>query len=207
MGARMNIPTHKIINAITLIVFLFLAAITPAPVNAATIIVTATADTVATDTFCTLREAINNLNAGAETTGGDCIAGDGVNDTINVPAGTYTITGAAGDDANLSGDFNIAKAVTITGAGATATIIQAGTSGYPNIANGIDRVFHIASNVPVTFDGVTIQNGNSLFSSGGIHSQGDVTLSNSTVSGNSATWRIGGIFSNARSDFDQLHSQ
>ena len=181
MGARMNIPTHKIFNAITLIVFLFLVAITPAPVNAATIIVTATADTVATDTFCTLREAINNLNAGADTTGGDCIAGDGINDTINVPAGTYTITGAAGDDANLSGDFDIAKAVTITGAGQTLTFIDGGA---------IDQVFDVTIIVPVTFDGVTIQNGNNPnlgpypYFAGGITALGAVTVTNSTITSN-----------------------
>ncbi|MDH4184627.1 MAG: CSLREA domain-containing protein [Nitrospinota bacterium] len=86
---------------------------------AATISVTTTADTVATDGVCSLREAINNANLPGDTTGGDCVTAAG-GDTIILPAGTYTLTGASGDDANTSGDLDILVAMTIQAAGADA---------------------------------------------------------------------------------------
>ena len=49
-------------------------------------------------------------------------AADG--DTIIVPAGVITLTGAAGDDANASGDLDITKNVIIEGAGPDLTIID-----------------------------------------------------------------------------------
>ncbi len=56
---------------------------------AATITVNTTADNLtAGDGKCTLREAIRNANADADTTSGDCPAGSGV-DQINLPAGVY----------------------------------------------------------------------------------------------------------------------
>ena len=67
----------------------FLAAlILPIVATAATITVNTTADnTTAGDGKCTLREVIANVNAAADTTGGDCAAGTGAGDTIdfNVP--------------------------------------------------------------------------------------------------------------------------
>ena len=122
---------------------------------------------------CSLRGAINNVNAGA-----------GLGDTITVPAGTYVITGATADNANISGDLDISKTVTITGSGQASTIIDGGL---------IDRVFHITANVPVTFDGVTIQNAKTTAQGGGIWANSALTLTNSTVTGNTASWG-GGIF-------------
>ena len=63
---------------------------------AATITVNSTADnTTAGDGQCTLREAIANVNAAGDTTGGDCAAGTGSGDTIvfnlTLPA-TITLT-------------------------------------------------------------------------------------------------------------------
>ena len=121
---------------------------------------------------CSLRGAINNVNAGA---GGD---------TITLPAGTYTTTLTGVEDLNAGGDFDIKKAVTITGAGQASTIIDGGL---------IDRVFHITANVPVTFDGVTIQNAKTTAQGGGIWANSALTLTNSTVTGNTASWG-GGIF-------------
>jgi CSLREA domain-containing protein len=66
--------------------------------NAATLTVNSTADTAtAGDAQCTLREAINNVNAGADTTGGDCVAGAAGANTISFAAGgigTITLTAA-----------------------------------------------------------------------------------------------------------------
>src|SRR5690349_19173169 len=65
---------------------------------------------------CTLRAAIQESNklAGA--------------DTVIVPAGTYTLTIAGrGETAAATGDLDITDSLTITGAGAAATIVQACT--------------------------------------------------------------------------------
>jgi CSLREA domain-containing protein len=63
---------------------------------AATITVNTTADNTTTqDAQCTLREALANVNAAADTTGGDCTAGTGTGDTVvfnlSLPA-TITLT-------------------------------------------------------------------------------------------------------------------
>src|ERR1044072_685189 len=42
-------------------------------------------------------------------------------DTIVVPPGTIVLSGAAGDDANASGDLDIHRTLTVVGAGASLT--------------------------------------------------------------------------------------
>ncbi len=142
---------------------------TPAPSTpayAATFTVTKTADTkdgtCAAD--CSLREAIiaANANAGA--------------DTINLPAGTYTLS-IAGANENIaaSGDLDIRADLTIVGGGDATTIVDGGA---------LDRVFHIVSGT-VEISGLTIRNGDTGVG-GGIDNGGTLTLTNSTVSGNTA---------------------
>src|SRR6185436_1778676 len=64
---------------------------------------------------CSLRGAVIKANGLAGQT------------TITVPAGTYTLTIAgAGEDNAATGDLDIRRDVTIVGAGAATTIIQAG---------------------------------------------------------------------------------
>src|SRR5215813_14882070 len=133
---------------------LFIGAWLGARAQAATFTVNSTLDAVdahpgdgvcATVTnVCTLRAAIQETNA---------LAGA---DTIKVPAGTFTLSLAgAGEDGAATGDLDITDDLTLTGAGATSTIIDGGR---------IDRVFDIfrvgVLNVPiVTLAAVTIQNG------------------------------------------------
>ncbi|WAS06707.1 right-handed parallel beta-helix repeat-containing protein [Gloeomargaritales cyanobacterium VI4D9] len=74
--------------------------------------------------------------------------------------------------------------LTITGNGASNTIIDGG---------GVDRVFNVMAG-DITFNDLTIQNGNTAGNGGGIFAFGTVTLSNSTVSGNTANFNGGGIF-------------
>ena len=82
-----------------------------------------------------------------------------------------------------TGEIAITDELTINGNGSTNTIIDGG---------GVGRVLNITAAVPVTIDGVTIRNGRVAGNGGGIQSNGDVTLTNSTVSGNTATTGFGG---------------
>ena len=93
---------------------------------------------------CSLRAAVQETNA---------LAGA---DDIILPAGTYllTLTGPA-EDASASGDLDVHDSLTITGAGAASTIIDAG---------GIARVIEAGVNSPspprtLTISGVTIRGG------------------------------------------------
>jgi CSLREA domain-containing protein len=168
-----------------------------APADAALITVDDTADELNSDGDCSLREAIRAANLDAVVDG--CAAGSGA-DTITVPAGTYTLMiSGADEDAAAAGDLDIADDVTINGAGAGSTIIEACDSTMgPCMA--IDRVFDAQAGT-VSISGVTIRNGAAvnaspfLGSGGGIHNAGGstLTLADSAVSGNSATGGGGGI--------------
>ncbi|MBI5814115.1 MAG: DUF1573 domain-containing protein [Nitrospinae bacterium] len=162
------------------------------PASAATITVTANAADAlnGADGSCALREAIKNMNDGADTFA-DCAktgAAYGTSDTINIPAGTYTnaIAGGIGEDANATGDLDILANVTITGAGAGSSIIDGGA---------LDRVIHIGAGRTVSFSGVTIQNGLNAGDGGGIYNGvATLTVTNSTISGNTTTSNGGGIY-------------
>jgi len=196
----------------TVWLFLFLFLVVPDLLQAATFTVTKTADTNdgACDADCSLREAIVAANVATDA------------DTINLPAGTYTLTITGRDeDFAATGDLDIRADVTLAGAGAGTTIIDGG---------GIDRVLAtVVGGLAITISDVTIQNGSvptgggagagmSAFGTftlnnvvitnntvngtalgdigGGIITGGSgttLTINNSTISGNSAD-RGGGIF-------------
>ena len=138
---------------------------------------------------CTLRAAImvTNFFAGPHT--------------ITMPSGTFTLTRPGYDDAALVGDLDIVHDLTIQGAGSAATIID----GNGSVTQ--DRVFQVLSTVNnVTLSGMTIKNGKSLASSGGvigggglyIEDAGQVHLRDVIVEGN--TGQIGGgIYANLSS--------
>ena len=145
------------------------------PALGATFGVTKTADTNdgACNADCSLREAIVAANL---------LAGD---DTITVPAGTYTLTIAgAGEDAAATGDLDITGNLTITGAGAATTIIDAGD---------LDRVFHVTGVFTATISEVTIRNGSAAEGAGILNGGGTLTLSNSAIMDNVASGQAGGI--------------
>jgi hypothetical protein len=141
----------------------------------ATFNVTTPLDVVdANDGMLSLREAILAANSSNGA------------DTIVVPAGTYTLLLAGADeDGALTGDLDLADHVTIKGAGAGATVIDAA---------GLDRVFHILFDANVSLSGMTIRGGIIDTWGGGIFKEGTLTIEDSVVSGNSA-WLGGGIFS------------
>ena len=127
---------------------------------------------------CSLRQAIGRSNA---TTS---------DDVINVPAGHYTLTiRGANENTDQTGDLDINKAtgtVTIVGGGARSTIVDATGLG--------DRVLKIVAG-SAAISGLTITGGSppenstpfgggSVGDGGGIQNNGTLTLTDSTVTGN-----------------------
>jgi hypothetical protein len=115
---------------------------------------------------CSLREAVIAANAGS---GGD---------TIVLPAGHFRLTIAGlGEQAAATGDLDLAKSVTITGAGARASVIDAMRS---------DRVFEVLSGVTVLISDATITGGVTTDNGAGIESAGTLTLVRDSLVGNDA---------------------
>jgi CSLREA domain-containing protein len=118
---------------------------------------------------CTLRAAIQEANA---------LAGA---DAIILPPDTYLLI--------IVSDLEITDSLTLTGGGASTTIIDGNKSVRPN-----SRVLAAGSGITVNISGVTIHNGGTDGSGGGgIFNAGTLTLSTSTVSGNNATNNGGSI--------------
>ncbi|MFC2030089.1 choice-of-anchor Q domain-containing protein [Chloroflexota bacterium] len=149
---------------------------------------------------CTLREAIDVANAGGGV--GAHANGCTVKGTvgtppfsyaIKLPAYTYTLTGAPGDDANASGDLDITANITISGQGPGNTAISGGS---------IDRVFHIdpagAGSFTIDFERLTIMNGGVAGWGAGIYNSGDaVNVSECALHGNVSGGTVaGGAISN-----------
>ena len=130
-----------------------LALTAPAVARAATISVTTTADAVAVDGACSLREAITSANVNAAMAGpGECAAGDAAGtDRIVLPAGAYrrTIPGG-GENANAFGDLDVVGPLEILGAGAGVTTIDAA---------GLDRVLDVRAAVAVRIADMTLTGG------------------------------------------------
>lgn len=149
-----------------------------APLEAATITVTTTADSLVVDGQCSLREALNAANN--DTAVDTCAAGNGA-DTIVLPTGTYPIALAGeGDDANLSGDFDLTSTVTLVGASAATTLIDGAS---------LDRVIDVGASATVTLQNLTVTHGalaGGAQPGGGIRNLGSLALAGVTVSNNTA---------------------
>ncbi|MGB3717139.1 MAG: CSLREA domain-containing protein [Candidatus Promineifilaceae bacterium] len=153
-----------------------------------TIIVSTTTDNIATDGYCSLREAI--VAANTDSAFNECTAGSG-NDTITIDPTlstptifTLTLTGS-GEDRAMTGDLDVigsaTNTLTTTGAGLENAIID---------GNGTDRVVDIQPGALATISGVTIRNGNPGASNDGggiaLHLTASLTLNNSLVFTNTA---------------------
>jgi predicted outer membrane repeat protein len=160
------------------------------PVQAAGLVVNSALDSIPplSDGLCTLREAIFNANNDAATFP-DCATGSGAD--IITFAGDYTIT------LQIRQLPIITTEMTIRGNGADKTIIQSNAS--PNVATY--RVFHVGFTGTLTLDQVSVRNGHcdggciveSSFG-GGILNRGTLTVTNSTLAGNSAAAQGGAIY-------------
>ncbi|NJM77497.1 MAG: filamentous hemagglutinin N-terminal domain-containing protein [Acaryochloridaceae cyanobacterium RU_4_10] len=118
------------------------------------------------------------VNVGANGTvqnGIDAVASAG---TVNLAATTYTL----GDTVYIDKD------VTVKGAGSSSTTVS---------GDGEVQVFHISNDRTVTLDSIAIVDGYSIYGGGIYNDGGTLTVSNSTLSENSAVQYGGGI-SNAK---------
>jgi predicted outer membrane repeat protein len=149
----------------------------------ATLTVNTTLDVLGHDNgMLSLRQAIIDANATPKA------------DTIILPAGTYTLTRpGAGEYQCLTGDLDISAPLTINGAGAGSTIID---------ANGLDRAIDVHS-CTVTLSGMTIRGGSAssvvgqssfLGEGGAILNSGTLTVTNCVISDNSASIGGGGLY-------------
>ena len=110
---------------------------------------------------CTLRAAVMEANGSVGP------------DVVTVPAGTYRLGGARGENAAATGDLDITGDLTISGADrATTTLVGAR-----------DRVFQIFSAATVTISNLTIRRGKADNGTGGagIANDGTLTLDNTAV--------------------------
>lgn len=142
-----------------------------APTGPQAITIVGTAPDRTHTTVCTLRAAIQEVNA----------LYDSEPVMILLPAGDFTLTIAgAGEDASARGDLDIIADMSIIGPGADRATID---------GNGLvtgDRTFHVLVATQVTIAGLTIRDGDAPDYGGGICNSGVLTVTASTLSGNVA---------------------
>ena len=157
--------------------------------------VNTTSMTVVDDGFCSLIEAINAANTDMDSGGaaGECVPVGG-SDIIWLQVGqTYTLT-AIHNLSESSGGPNglplVSSTITINGNGSTIT----------RVAVSDFRIFYVSATGDLTLTNMTVSNGaatNTGFtngnSGGGIFNVGTLTIINSTLSGNNASYLGGGI--------------
>lgn len=161
---------------------------------AGTINVTTTDDELNTDGDCSLREALVAANTNADVDG--CTTADFGDDTIVLPAGTYSLMlEGTGEDDCATGDLDVLDAVTFEGAGALLTTIDA--SGLTER----DRVLHRINDVSLTLRGLTISGGEEAYG-GGIQAANGLdstfTMENCILRDNVGTTSGGGVYTSGK---------
>ena len=130
---------------------------------------------IASDGSCTLREAINNANANADTTGGDCTVNGGIAFSVS---GTITLGSTL---PAITGN------VSINGSDENITIDGANSF----------QVMSVNSGASLNLSNLTIADGNSSTDGGAIGNSGLLAISNCTLSNNTAPTGEGGAIFNA----------
>jgi CSLREA domain-containing protein len=166
-----------------------IGVIAASPASAATITPNTFADENGGGSGCALREAVQAANSDAGF--GGCAAGSGA-DTIPLAAGTYalSIPPDGTPDDNLDGDLDITAGsqVTISHAGITPTAISGG--GLDRVLHILSGGNATISGVTIR-DGRTTGGGE--FGGGIQNDEGTLVLSNSTITANSANANGGGM--------------
>ena len=147
----------------------------PWTLSAATITVTSLGDDTVGDGEVTLREAILAANSDSSVDGS--VAGNGPDEIVFATSpGTITLGGTALP--------TISDELAITGPGASQLAVD---------ASGLSRVFEIGAGTTVLISGLTVGTGYAAAANGGgIFNEGDLTLSQVLVSGNTASGGDGG---------------
>jgi hypothetical protein len=165
-------PQRLFVTCLCLLAGTFIPATRAAAANGLTLTVNTIADPdnmvgqCATGGPCSLREAVNQADADS-------------GDTIVVLAGTYDI------DSTL-GAITLQSPMTITGAGAPATIVD---------GQGMSGILHLVSGAAVSLTGMTLQNGRTMGSGAAalVDSGSSLTLSDCTLTDNRAAGSGGAI--------------
>jgi CSLREA domain-containing protein/uncharacterized repeat protein (TIGR01451 family) len=127
---------------------------------------------------CTLRAAVMEANA------------LGGSQTVQVPAGTFRLTIAGGDDTAEAGDLDVTGDLHVIGAGSASTFVQAGL----DAATALDRVFDVRSGGSLHLESMTVRFGKPTSGAGGgIASLGSLVLSSVEVSDNLITGIYGSV--------------
>jgi len=136
-------------------------------------VVDSTADTVAVDGHVTLREAI--LAANGNTAVGDAHAGSSSTTDVIIFSSSLD-----GQTINLTaGELPVSDNLTIIGPGADQLTINAG---------GLSRIFDVTASKTVTISGLTLKGGFTANGGGAVYnSSGTVSLSGLTITGSSAS--------------------
>ncbi|MGH2685202.1 MAG: choice-of-anchor Q domain-containing protein, partial [Actinomycetota bacterium] len=201
--AQHDRPLVTVRRAVVAVVALGVAVLMPAqPVQAATIVVNGFNDEFDLVSSCTLREAVRAANDNTVHSG--CVAGSPGSDTIQLPAGTHTLSHEGDSDDASAGDLDITEDVSIVGAGAATTTIMWGSS----VADP-DRVFDVeAAGTDLTLSGVTIRDGDTDelgAEGGGIRTAADtgLTITDAVLTSNSA-FRGGGVQNGGTGTFTRV---
>jgi CSLREA domain-containing protein len=176
--------------------------------GAVTITVDTVDDEILDDGDCSLREALRAANTNLAIDA--CPAGsDAATDEIVVPAGTYTLAGAANEDDGLSGDLDVlantaALDLIVSGAGAAVTIVQPCTVSQklapcPAGQGSADRAFNVLG-AAATFRHLTMRHGSAATGGAvyGTATPGLLTFEDCIVTDN----HVGGDGGAIRSFFD-----
>ena len=204
MMPRTAIHPLKILAAVGAAFLLWglLLAYASSPAWAADITVGTTADEQNTNTQCSLREAIINANGDNQSGSSDCVAGSG-DDVIN-----FALPGTAPWTVALNGVLPVLSSnIDIQGPGADRFTVRRDTG-----VGGNYVIFDVAGGSVVSVSGMTISDGNAsdgggisnreggtltvadstitdnvAQAGGGINNRGTLTVTGSTISGNSAS--------------------
>jgi len=124
------------------------------------------------DGVTTLRAAVMEANA---------LEGD---DSISLPSGRYEFTLPGWEDSAAAGDLSVTDGLTVLGADAETTIVDAA---------GLDRIFRVTSDVRLDLSGLQLTNG-FAHSGGAITNSGTLTMTDCILQGNRADTNGGAVY-------------
>jgi CSLREA domain-containing protein len=146
----------------------------PGVAEGASISVTTNADGVAADGSCSLREAVQAANTDLAVN--ECPAGNGA-DAISLAATTYTLTG---------GQLDVTSELTIAGAGASSTTIDANHNG---------RALNVTAAGKLTVENLAVTGGQTTGGGTGFNNQSHDPAANGTGGSGGDGGNGGGIAS------------